>query len=595
MGLLSSLFKKDIDKRPKCIYCNSYINADDSYCEHCGKSLKEPARIELSYKLCKYCGTKNSLDVTNCVNCSKNLVDYSKNCSDGIYTKKNNKIDKLLIDSASKSNDSKKEYYINLINQGIEDGDITYDDVLKLFNIKSEKVEGTKNDKKLENQKVDDIIEETSDVNESVDISEDIALLSDDIFISNSNIEESKDIEDVMGLFDDSVTTNSETLPGTLLKAIQLFIEKNPPATYYSVIYGNFKSRLNHVKDAIELKKIVDREMPSKYLRTKDYISTMESKTDVNRYEYNTIKDMDDFSIYDLSKKMPGLNWPRLEFLIQKLIDDKCIVKVKGKSYDKYKKNKVWNVDNKLIENKEKKEVKVEQKNVRVLNTISKINAKNLADNLLKNELMHNINEIMDALNTDAMSTKTLYARFKIFYSEELEKINVKNHDEFAIYLMKNLMKENLYFKSSYISRIPISSIKNIIIRHFVDKSEIYKNEYEDYISSTGLSAGYNYYSFINDMKEYYLISADCAVKDEQFNVTDTNVARIDNVLKMYFKNNDNLITNKMNIAMFPNVDNYSMNKCLIISIIRKYLSDEYVISEMDISTNNCDYLIRRK
>ena len=176
-----------------------------------------------------------------------------------------------------------------------------------------------------------------------------------------------------------------------------------------------------------------------------------------------------------------------------------------------------------------------------------------------------------------------------------LDKINIKNHDELSSYLMQNYINKKLFFKNSYVSKVPIINIKLSIIKHFTNMNRIAKEDFEEFISVTGLNVLYNYYSLIRDVKKLTLISSDVAINVDEFEMSELEIKKINNVLDLYFKNNEIMYTKKLNLKMFPNMENYTMNKYLLISIIDKYLSDKYEVAITDILNNNCDYVVRRK
>ncbi len=151
-----------------------------------------------------------------------------------------------------------------------------------------------------------------------------------------------------------------------------------------------------------------------------------------------------------------------------------------------------------------------------------------------------------------------------------------------------------IYFKKSYIGRISFNDLNDVVFDHFSSYEKITFDEYRDFQGQTGINPTTSFYSFIEKNHKYLLINAKEAIKFDDFVISNIDIEKMKNFFKLYFDNKNVLRTNNMNLIMFPGINNYPINKFLIVSIIKKYFNDVYKVLIDSVTIGNIDYSVRR-
>lgn len=368
------------------------------------------------------------------------------------------------------------------------------------------------------------------------------------------------------------------------IDAILQFVEDNKnPAVYYSVIYGKFKTdcEMLNINKISELKSNIDRYLDNNLFKNDKFISIYNNEKEIKDCLVDVISSLDfTFSIYDVWKKAPGIQWPILESILRDLKNQKKIIAVENSPIIKYRWNKNEDCEiNNAIAKKDIQEVKI-------------ITEKNKTYN---DELFNFVIDVLQKIDCEMVSAKIVYAQLRLFKEELFNSINeINEYDKFCEYIRKEF-EGRLYINKPFISNKPIRSATDVTCDYLKTLEGFDKNTIDEFDAKIGLESHKGYDIYLNKMSEEFVqIDETMMVKKDIFNISSDLLRRITRNLDIYFKNEEVLNTKTFkSYFTFPKLEGYEWNKHLLIGIIRSYLNEKYIITKIGKNVFDMDYEVR--
>lgn len=533
-----------------CTNCGAGLYEDSNFCHICGKSVVEEKNI------CNSCG-RTVLKTSNfCSSCGSDLRKLEIiQAEEKAKNEKENKIDVGVI---SQINQIISEDNIDTLDNDIE----------------------TQNDNYKETDQNEIIISDDysnlndKETNDTINVKEEISTLEDDITNIVENNYSSK-IEDLK-----TITSTNET-SDTLDEMIE-FINKNVlPGVYYSVLYGKYKMycEMLNIKNAKELKAGIDSYISEKYYKNEKFISMYDDERYIKEHISKIIQKYEQsFSIYDIWKLMPGIQWPVLEELLKELCDKNIIMINEKSPLVKYVKSQCVSEEN-IIETNDDAQKK-EKINV-VTNVGESIE---LLDKYLK--------ELFEEIKFDYVSDVRFLGRLEILDEKLVSKLELTR--ESLRVILHKWFKEKYYYNSMFIGQNEIISPREMVVKYFKETDMINHKMILDFFNLIGYSNHKSYKIYFDELIEngYVRLDDEIVIKKDKFIIDDESLGMIKGNLDIFFENSKSMDTSKINrfFYMMPKIK-YTWNSYVLVLILEKYFSNEYEITIKD----DKNYTIRRK
>lgn len=356
------------------------------------------------------------------------------------------------------------------------------------------------------------------------------------------------------------VNRNSVPIIDDEFKALIINYIYTYKSVYYSQIFEKFKEKFQeyNITNWYYVKGIIDNfsghELESKkaYIQIKDSNSTPveEICQFVKKQEYI-------FSMKQIKDKFPGI-----------------------KSYMIY--NVLYSMENLVFLSKEK------------YVWIDKIKLSLEDINLIK----ENIEFLFNSLKTKIISTKKLYSRMRILYSDFCEK-NVFIFDDYSLFsILKIIFKDTYYFYRPLIGKEKINSnsSRGVIMNYLEDYDTVKVDSIAKYIQKMNIRYLTTDEIFETTSEQFLQIDSETIVRKEIASINKFELEAISKSIKLHIYNYGSCYISEISSYVnYPNIK-YKWNKYLLLGIVRSYLKDEYSIIQTNKSNNylNLEFEIRR-
>ncbi len=371
-------------------------------------------------------------------------------------------------------------------------------------------------------------------------------------------------------------------------KIIEFVVKNVDPGVYYSVIYGKFKKDLElfNINSFMEVKKEIDRYIPQNYIKTEKFISVYASEEEIKKRIIDIAKNINSrFRIFELSKSVPGIQWPILEKIIFEAERQKIFVQVD-----------VDNSNYPFYEYREPEEVDIDEELKKILlDETDKEDKQN--ENELYEELYEFIIKLLEEVDCEMISLNIVCSQLRMFNKELFEKLKLGKDIDKLSKIIKNNLNGRLYVNKPFVAKCPIRNSVDVTCDYLRTLNEFDKKEMDDFQSKIGLVSHKSYEVFIDKMNDDFIrVDVTRMIKKEIFNISSDDLNSISKNLIFYFKNNNVLDTSKFKAyAMLPNLGKYKWNKYLLIGVIKTYFGDVYKIEKYGKTINDMNYIIRRE
>lgn len=363
-------------------------------------------------------------------------------------------------------------------------------------------------------------------------------------------------------LVDRGTYVNKDFLPNLeqeIIDKIINYIDNQKFNVYYDTIFSLFKDELEmyEVSNKYMLKGIIDSEINNFFYTKRDYISkypNLSDKSPIINF-IDALKGV--FSFDEIKAKFDGVS-DHVFYQTLYSYDNNSLIALSDKRYIKISD---MQIDNRVIE-------------------------------LYKEECEYQFN----TMKVNHISSRKVYARLKLNYKGLLEgNVMVKSHfDLFSI--MRQLLKDDYYFKNSYISRVDEDVSYKVILKKFVmNREEVIKEDIDDFLLQMNLRPLNSYLEFIEEYSNIFVqVDEDRIVKKELISINEEIKNEIENSITLILDNTSFINTkNFRGFFILPRL-NYRWNKYLLAGIVRTYFRESLFIENTTSYYNNTDYIIRR-
>ena len=373
------------------------------------------------------------------------------------------------------------------------------------------------------------------------------------------------------------------------LREILNFVNDNvSPGVYYSVIYGKYKQYFQQ-RDIFSfsgVKKVIDKYISDNCLKNDKFISKFNNEKEIKENIKIIIRDMKkDFSIFELSKCVPGIMWPLLEDTIKECEKLGIVKSINKEHFPRF--IYISNSDSDVSNNKS-----FEQLSMNISKNVNRDDLDKIA-----NELYNFILDILKDVNCEMISLNIVSSQLRIFKKDLFIKLKIDNDiDSLSNFIRKNLGGK-LYVSKPFVSINPVRSSIDVTCDYLRTLDEFDKKNFDDFQNKIGLATHKSFELFIDKLSdEYVRVDVTKMIKKEIFALSDDLINTLSKNFNLFFRNNDLLDTSKFKAyAMFPKINDYQWNKYLLVGIIKTYFIDSYTVDNYGKTINDMNYIIRRK
>lgn len=187
------------------------------------------------------------------------------------------------------------------------------------------------------------------------------------------------------------------------------------------------------------------------------------------------------------------------------------------------------------------------------------------------------IEKLFESLNSKVIVANKLYARMKILYPEEVEKLGELNNSK-GIYLITSIYFAKKYtFKEPYICVDSKTILENdeIIYSYAYSLDEITITKLNQYAEKMHLKKLDNYLEFINSSADTYVqVAEGKLINKEEMNLPPEQIEKIKKELTYYIESFGKIDSETYNgYQLMPNIG-YEWNKYLLLGICRSYIDN---------------------
>lgn len=187
------------------------------------------------------------------------------------------------------------------------------------------------------------------------------------------------------------------------------------------------------------------------------------------------------------------------------------------------------------------------------------------------------IDKLFESLHSKVIVANKLYARLKILYPQEVEKLGELNNNK-GIYLIASTYFAKKYtFKEPYICIDNKTVLENdeIIYSYAYSLDEITISKLNQYAEKMHLKKLDNYLEFINSSADTYVqVAEGKLVSKEKMNLPPEQITKIKKELTYYIESFGKIDSETYNgYQLMPNIG-YEWNKYLLLGICRSYIDE---------------------
>jgi len=215
------------------------------------------------------------------------------------------------------------------------------------------------------------------------------------------------------------------------------------------------------------------------------------------------------------------------------------------------------------------------------------------------NLIRENIEFLFKSLKTKIISTKKLYSRMRILYSDFFEKNDYILDDYSLFSILKIVFKDSYHFYRPLIGKEKINSnsSRGVIMNYLEDYDTVKVDSIAKYIQKMNIRYLTTDEIFETTSEQFLQIDKETIIRKEIAAINKFELNAISKSIKLHIYNYGSCYISKISSYVnFPNIK-YKWNKYLLLGIVRSYLKDEYSIIQTNKSNNylNLEFEIRRK